>query len=86
MAAPIHLCPSGKSNYANQKKFRFVKPSHEKYSASVFRNTVVLLARPASMKRGERVVTIVRRDAMDADATRDERGGRGRQRRVGLAP
>jgi hypothetical protein len=28
---------------------------------------------PASMKRGERVVTIVRRDAMDVMAPRDER-------------
>jgi hypothetical protein len=27
---------------------------------------MILFARPASMKRGERVVTIVRRDAMDA--------------------
>jgi hypothetical protein len=33
---------------------------------------MVLSARPASMKRGERVVTIVRRDAMDVMMPRDE--------------
>jgi hypothetical protein len=32
-----------------------------------------LVPRPASMKRGERVVTIVRRDAMDVMMPRDER-------------
>jgi hypothetical protein len=34
---------------------------------------MVLLPCPASMKRGERVVTIVRRDAMDVMVPRDER-------------
>ena len=37
-------------------------------------------------KRGERVVTIVRRDAMDAGVSSDERHERVRQRRVVLAP
>jgi hypothetical protein len=45
-----------------------------------------LYPRPASMKRGERVVTIVRRDAMDANALPDVQCVSGRQRRVGLAP
>jgi hypothetical protein len=38
------------------------------------------------MKRGERVVTIVRRDAMDVGVARDERHGNGRRRRAGPAP
>ena len=47
-----------------------------------------ILAHPAPMKRD---VSADRHDtwggdAMDADGTRDERGGGGRQRRVGLAP
>jgi hypothetical protein len=65
-SAGLTPCPSGKSNSANQNKFQFIKPSREKYSASVFRKDVVLSPRPASIKRGERVVTIVGRDAMDA--------------------
>jgi hypothetical protein len=35
---------------------------------------------------GERVVTIVGRDAMDARVSFDERCGRGRQKRVVLTP
>jgi hypothetical protein len=38
------------------------------------------------MKRGERVVTIVGRDAMDARVSVDERHKRVRQRRVVLMP
>jgi hypothetical protein len=45
-----------------------------------------LCPRPASMKRGERVVTIVRRDAMDARVSSDERHKRVQQKRVVLAP
>jgi hypothetical protein len=37
-------------------------------------------------KRGERVVTIVGRDAMDARVSFDEGHGHGRRRRVVLAP
>ena len=45
-----------------------------------------LCPRPASMKRGERVVTIVRRDAMDARVPFDEGHKRVQQKRVVLAP
>jgi len=45
-----------------------------------------LCPRPASMKRGERVVTIAKRDAMDARVPSDERHKRVRQKRVVLAP
>jgi hypothetical protein len=38
------------------------------------------------MKRGERVVTIVGRDAMDARVSFDEGHKCGRRKRVGLAP
>jgi hypothetical protein len=47
---------------------------------------MLLYARPASMKRGERVVTIVGRDAMDARVPSDEWHKRVRQKRVVLAP
>jgi hypothetical protein len=47
---------------------------------------MVLSLRPASMKRGERVVTIVRRDAMDVMRPRDERRSCMQQKRVVLAP
>jgi hypothetical protein len=80
------LASSGKSNYANPNQFHFVKSPREKYSASVFRKIMVLLPRPASMKRGERVVTIVRRDAMDVMEPRDERRSCMRQRRMVLTP
>jgi hypothetical protein len=82
----VQACPSGKSVFANPKKGGFVQPSREKYSSSVFRKDVVLFARPASMKRGERVVTIVRRDAMDVMMPRDERRSCMQQKRVVLAP
>jgi hypothetical protein len=65
--------PDGQINYVNPKMFRFVKPSCEKHSSSVFRKIMVLSPRPASTKRGERVVTIVGRDAMDVMVQRDER-------------
>ena len=45
-----------------------------------------LCPRPASMTRGERVVTIVRRDAMDARVPFDEGHKRVQQKRVVLAP
>ena len=47
---------------------------------------MLLCPRPASMKRGERVVTIVRRDAMDARVPFDEGHKRVQQKRVVLAP
>jgi hypothetical protein len=53
-----------------------VKSFREKYFSSAFRKIMILLPRPASMKRGERVVTIVRRDAMDVVMPRDERRSR----------
>jgi hypothetical protein len=47
---------------------------------------MVLCPRPASIKRGERVVTIAGRDAMDANALSDVQCMSGRLKRVGLAP
>jgi hypothetical protein len=79
-------CFVGQINYVNQNKFRFVKPSHEKDFSSVFQQISALIRCPASMKRGERVVTIVGRDAMDVMVPRDERRPCMRQRRVVLAP
>jgi hypothetical protein len=46
---------------ANPKQSRVVNPSRQKYISSVFRKYMVLSLHPASMKRDERVVTIVRR-------------------------
>jgi len=70
----------------NPKRGAFVQPSREKYSSSEFRKIMVLCARPASMKRGERVVMIVRRDAMDANALSDVQCVSVQQKRVVLAP
>jgi hypothetical protein len=57
-----------------------------KYCHSVFRKIMALIRPSCLDKRGERVVTIVRQDAMDAMMPRDERHQRVRQSRVVLAP
>ena len=72
-AARIRARSVGQINYANPKVFRFVKSSREKDSSSVFQQISALIRYPASVKRGERVVTIVGRDAMDVMVPRDER-------------
>src|SRR5215469_11745628 len=69
-----------------QSHSNLVKPPAQKYISSVFRKSCLYPTRPASMKRGERVVTIVRRDAMDARVSSDEGCGCGRRNRVVLAP
>jgi hypothetical protein len=45
-----------------------VKPSREKYFSSVFRKIMRMIDSSRLDARGERVVTIARRDAMDAGA------------------
>jgi hypothetical protein len=45
-----------------------------------------LSPRPASMKRGERVVTVAGRDAMDVNALSDVQCVSVRQKRMVLAP
>jgi hypothetical protein len=74
------ICPTGRA-----LRIR-VQPSRKKYSSSVFQKYMIISAHPASMTRD---VSTDRHepwggDAMDADATSDERGGRGRRNRVVL--
>jgi hypothetical protein len=57
----------------------------EKFFFRFSRNCALYPANP-TQQRGGRVVTNARRDAMDADALRDERCRRGRRSRVVLAP
>jgi hypothetical protein len=80
------ILPVGQINLRKPEAKRNCKPLPQKYSPSAFRKIMFFSPRPASMKRGERVVTIVRRDAMDANALSDVQCASGRQKRVGLAP
>jgi hypothetical protein len=65
---------------------KYVKCLGEEKCSSVFQKYMIISAHPASMTRD---VSTDRHepwggDAMDADATSDERGGRGRRNRVVL--
>jgi hypothetical protein len=57
--------PVGQIIFVIPKNIAFVQPFNQKYSSSVFRKISAMIRSSRLGKRGERVVTIVGRDAMD---------------------